>query len=113
MAAHALVEFEAERAAHPDLAVTEVLAGMSLGPSEHVVLLPRYIELQQAEIATAGAVLAQRVATLQDPTTRDGAALGVGAGPDGAGGRVRARRAARRRGRDRNAQHERAIRVRR
>lgn len=84
MSSEALPLLEDAVAENPDAALVDLLLDLDLAGSELVVLLPRYVELLSDASAELGGVVEDTVLELQDPTTPDGSALGVGPGSDGA-----------------------------
>lgn len=83
VAAHALEEYEAARAAMPGASLPTVVAAMDVAPADHLVLSPVYLAEVEQVIDDQRAALQQAIADMQDPTTADGAQLLVTAGPDG------------------------------
>ncbi|MCA9625419.1 MAG: zinc dependent phospholipase C family protein, partial [Myxococcales bacterium] len=83
MAEHSLATYEAHLAAHPDENLVERLATLNVAPYEYLVLAPVFVdEIQEARVALRK-VVEDDIAWFQDPTTPEGAELGVTAGLDG------------------------------
>ncbi|RMG98970.1 MAG: hypothetical protein D6705_04465 [Deltaproteobacteria bacterium] len=82
-AEEAFATFEDARAQAPDAPLPAVVAGLDIGPADHLLLAPIYLDEIDASVEEARATIEARIAELQDPGTPDGATLGVIPGADG------------------------------
>lgn len=83
MAAHALAEYQAARAAMPDASLPTVVAAMDVAPADHLVLSPVYLDEVEQIIVDQRAAVQQAIFDMQDPGTPEGAQLLVTEGSDG------------------------------
>jgi MYXO-CTERM domain-containing protein len=83
IAGHAKAEFDAEKAANPGGSLVTWLGGAKLAPADHLILAPVYLREIDAERQELKKTIQDSIADKQDPSTPDGAVLGVTAGSDG------------------------------
>jgi MYXO-CTERM domain-containing protein len=83
VAAHALEEYEAARAAMPGASLPTVVASMDVAPADHLVLSPVYLGEVEQVIDDQRVVVQQAIVDMQDPGSPDGSQLLVTEGPDG------------------------------
>lgn len=82
-AKHAKGKLDAAKAANPGASLVTVIQSSGLAAADHLILSPLYLrEIDDERVATKASV-DKTLADLQNPSTTDGATLGVGAGADG------------------------------
>lgn len=83
VAAAPLQKFEATQAANPGALLTILVPKAKLAAAESLVLTPRYLRYLDDERKGVRTTIEKTIAGLQNPSTPDGATLGVAAGADG------------------------------